>query len=287
MTVQAPEIDDAPNPASRTIGRWSKGYLARHPVTALRTVGGQCVLAVRAAQYLAIDIARGRFPFTEFVEQATFMARTAIVPTMFVAIPLSVTLAIQFSLLAGQLGATSLAGAANGLAVIRQGAPLVAAVLMAAAVGSATGADLGSRAIREETDAMEVMGVSVIRRLVVPRLVASVLISVALTGFTCFIGFLAGYAFTVMLQGGTPGSYTATFSSFATVDDLVLTLLKAVVFGVIVAIISSYKGLDTRGGPAGVANSVNAAVVQSILLLLLTNVLMSQMYLVLFPKTSF
>lgn len=287
MTVQAPEIDDAPNPASRAIGRWSKGYLDRHPVTALRTVGGQCVLAVRTVQYLCIDIARGRFPFTEFVEQATFMARTAIVPTMFVAVPLSVTLAIQFSLLAGQLGATSLAGAANGLAVIRQGAPLVAAVLMAAAVGSATGADLGSRAIREETDAMEVMGVSVIRRLVVPRLVASVVISVALTGFTCFIGFLAGYAFTVMLQGGTPGSYTATFSSFATVEDLVLTLLKAIVFGVIVAIVSSYKGLSTRGGPAGVANSVNAAVVQSILLLLLTNVLMSQMYLVLFPKTSF
>ncbi|MEZ0362377.1 MlaE family ABC transporter permease [Mycobacterium sp. pUA109] len=287
MTVQITATEDASNPATRTVGRWSRGYVDRHPLAALRTVGGQCVLAVRTAQYLCTDLARGRFPFTEFVEQATFMARTAVVPTLFVAVPFSVTLAIQFSLLAGQLGATSLAGAANGLAVIRQGAPLVAAVLMAAAVGSATGADLGSREIREETHAMEVMGVSVIRRLVVPRLAASVLIAVALTGFTCFIGFLAGYAFTVMLQGGTPGSYTATFSSFATVDDLILTLLKAVVFGAIVAIISCYKGLDTRGGPAGVANSVNAAVVQSILLLLLINVLMSQMYRVLFPKTSF
>lgn len=285
--MQASALDAASNPAARAIARWSKGYVDRHPLAALRTVGGQCVLAVRVMQYLFIDIARGRFPFTEFVEQATFMARTAVVPTLFVAVPFSVTLAIQFSLLAGQLGATSLAGAANGLAVIRQGAPLVAAVLMAAAVGSATGADLGSREIREETHAMEVMGVSVVRRLVVPRLAASVLIAIALTGFTCFIGFLAGYAFTVMLQGGTPGSYTATFSSFATVDDLILTLLKAVVFGAIVAIISCYKGLDTHGGPAGVANSVNAAVVQSILLLLLVNVLMSQMYLVLFPKTSF
>ncbi|BBY54945.1 ABC transporter permease [Mycobacterium koreense] len=287
MTAEAFTAPDPPNPATREIRRWSRGYLDRHPIAALRTMGGQCVLAVRAFQYLIGDIARGRFPFTEFVEQATFMARTAVVPTLFVAVPLSVTLAIQFSLLAGQLGATSLAGAANGLAVIRQGAPLVAAVMMAAAVGSATGADLGSRQIREETDAMEVMGVSVIRRLVVPRLVASVLIAIALTGFTCFVGFMAGYGFTVALQGGTPGSYTATFSSFATVGDLVLTLLKAVVFGVIVAIISCYKGLDTRGGPAGVANSVNASVVQSVVLLLLVNVLMSQMYLVMFPKTSF
>ena len=239
--------------ATDRVLRWWRGYIDGHPVASLRTVGGQCVLAVRTFGYLFADVVRGRFPFWEFVEQAVFMARTAVVPTLFVAIPISVTLAI----------------------------------LMAAAVGSAMGADLGSRAIRDETDAMEVMGVSVIRRLVVPRLAASVIISVALTGFTCFIGFLAGYAFTVMLQGGTPGSYTSTFSSFATVDDLVLTLIKAVVFGVIVAIIACYKGLHTRGGPAGVANSVNAAVVQSILLLLLANVLISQMYLVLFPKTSF
>ena len=280
-------VDQRPTAASDTIVSWWKGYIDRHPLMSLRTVGGQCVLAVRTVQYLLADLVRGRFQFWEFVEQSVFMARTAVVPTLFVAVPISVTLAIQFSLLAGQLGATALAGAANGLAVIRQGAPLVAAILMAAAVGSAMAADLGARTIREETDAMEVMGVSVIRRLVVPRLAASVVVAIALTGFTCFIGFLAGYAFTVMLQGGTPGSYTSTFSSFATVDDLILTLIKAVVFGVIVAVVSCYKGLDTRGGPAGVANSVNATVVQSILLLLLANAVISQMYLILFPKTSF
>ncbi|MCV7194500.1 MlaE family ABC transporter permease [Mycolicibacterium brumae] len=282
-------LEQSPNaePPREVIARWSKGYLDRHPVTALRTVGGQCVLAVRACQFLVLDALRMRFPFREFIDQAVFMARTAVVPTLFVAVPISVTLAIQFSLLAGQLGATALAGAANGLAVIKQGAPLVAAILMAAAVGSATSADLGSRTIREEIDAMEVMGVSAIRRLVVPRLAASVVVAIALTGFTCFIGFLAGYAFTVILQGGTPGSYTSTFSSFATVEDLALTLFKAFVFGVIVAIVSCYKGMHANGGPAGVANSVNAAVVQSILLLLLANTLISQMYIVLFPKTSF
>ncbi len=276
-----------PSTAAAEVVRWSRGYAERHPLAALSTVGGQVVLGLRALRYLGADIVRWRFPFREFVEQATFMARTAVVPTLFVTVPISVTLSIQFGLLAGQLGATSMAGAANGLATIRQGAPLVAAILMAAAVGSAISADLGSRTIREETDAMEVMGVSVIRRLVVPRLAASVVVAVALTGFTCFIGFLAGYAFTVVLQGGAPGSYTATFSSFATVSDLVLTLIKAVVFGMIVAIVACYKGLDTRHGAAGVANSVNAAVVQSILLLMVVNVLFTQMYLILFPKASF
>ena len=110
------------------------------------------------------------------------MAGTALVPTLLVTIPVGVTLSIQFAVLAGQVGAESLSGAANGLVVIRQGAPLVAAILLAAAVGSAVSADLGSRTMREEIDAMEVMGVSVIRRLVVPRFAALILVGVALTG---------------------------------------------------------------------------------------------------------
>jgi phospholipid/cholesterol/gamma-HCH transport system permease protein len=162
----------------------------------------------------------------------------------------------------------------------------VAAILLAAAVGSAVAADLGSRTMREEIDAMEVMGVSVIRRLVVPRFAAVVVVGVALTGSATFAGYVVGYLFNVYLQKGAPGSFVATFSSFATVDDFVLALAKAIVFGAIVAIVRCHKGLNTRGGPAGVANSVNAAVVEAILLLMAVNVALSQLYFLLFPRTS-
>lgn len=161
---------------------------------------------------------------------------------------------------------------------------MVAALLMASAVGSAICADLGSRKIRDELDAMEIMGVSVIRRLVVPRLAAGVLIGVSLTGIVCFVGFLAGYLFNVFVQGGAPGSFVATFSSFATVDDLVLTMIKAVVYGAIVAVVACEKGLTTKGGPAGVANSVNSTVVSSILLLMIVNVAFTQLYMILLPR---
>jgi phospholipid/cholesterol/gamma-HCH transport system permease protein len=268
------------------IGAWGRLYLQSHPLQSLRTVGGQVVLGVRTVQYLFIDLFTRRFPLREFVRQAAFMAGTAVVPTVLVTIPVGVILAIQFSVLAGQVGAESLAGAANGLVVIRQGAPLVAAILLAAAVGSAVAADLGSRTMREEIDAMEVMGVSVIRRLVVPRFAAVIVVGVALTGSATFAGYVVGYLFNVYLQNGAPGSFVATFSSFATVDDFVLALVKAMVFGAIVAIVSCHKGLDTRGGPAGVANSVNAAVVESILLLMAVNVALSQLYFLLFPRTS-
>jgi phospholipid/cholesterol/gamma-HCH transport system permease protein len=265
---------------------WSTGYLRRHPLASVTTVGYQFVLGLRVGQYFVLDLVTGRFQWQEFVRQAAFMAGTAVLPTVLVALPIGVTLSIQFALLAGQVGATSLAGAASGLAVIRQGASLVAAVLMAAAVGSAITADLGSRKMREETDAMEVMGISVIRRLVVPRLAAAIMIGVALTGVVCFVGFLASYLFNVYFQNGAPGSFVATFASFATPGDMILALLKAVIFGAIVAVVSCQKGLDTKGGPTGVANSVNAAVVESILLLMVVNVAISQLYAMLVPRTG-
>ena len=275
-----------PGSGTSAIQDWSAGYVRRHPLASLTTLGDQFVLGVRTVQYLFIDLFTGRFQWQEFVRQGAFMAGTAVLPTVLVALPIGVTLSIQFALLAGQVGATSLAGAASGLAVIRQAASLTAAILMAAAVGSAITADLGSRKMREETDAMEVMGVSVIRRLVVPRFAAAIMVGVALTGVVCFVGFLASYLFNVYFQNGAPGSFVATFASFATTGDLIVALVKAVIFGAIVAVVSCQKGMSTVGGPTGVANSVNAAVVESILILMIVNVVISQLYIMMFPRVG-
>ena len=293
MTIQKsaspsgePSKGTAPDAGVQQITDWAGGYVSRHPLASLTTVGDQFVLGVRTIQYLIIDLLTGRFQWQEFIRQGAFMAGTAVLPTVLVALPIGVTLSIQFALLAGQVGATSLAGAASGLAVIRQAASLTAAILMAAAVGSAITADLGSRKMREETDAMEVMGVSVVRRLVVPRFAAAVMVGVALTGVVCFVGFLASYLFNVYFQNGAPGSFVATFAAFATTGDMIVALVKAVVFGAIVAVVSCQKGMSTKGGPTGVANSVNAAVVESILVLMVVNVAISQLYIMMFPRVG-
>jgi len=276
--------DEQPGRARAVVARSLRGYVHAHPVAAIETTGNQAVLGVRCLKYLVLDLFTGRFPWREFVRQGAFMSASAVLPTLLVAIPIGVTLSIQFALLAGQVGATSMAGAASGLAIVRQGASLVAAIMMASAVGSAITADLGSRTMREEVDAMEVMGVSAIRRLVVPRAAAAMLVAVGLTGTTCFVGFFASYLFNVYFQHGAPGSFVSTFSAFATVGDLILALFKAILFGLIVAIVACDKGLRTKGGPAGVANSVNAAVVESILVLMLLNVMISQVYVLMVPQ---
>lgn len=274
------------NDGIREIDDWVAGYVKRHPSAAIATGGSQAILALRTIQTLFVDLFTGKFQWKEFIRQAAFMAGTSVAPTIMVALPIGVTLSVQFALLAGQVGATSMAGAASGLAVIRQAASLVAAIIMAAAVGSAITADLGSRKIRDEIDALEVLGISVVQRLVVPRFVAAILISMALTGLVCFTGFLASYLFNVYFQHGAPGSFVATFASFTTTGDMATAMVKAVVYGAIVGVVACQKGLETRGGSMGVANSVNSSVVESILLLMISNVAISQMYLILFPKTG-
>jgi len=286
ITPEAADENNRRNDGSKEIDKWVSGYVQRHPMAAVTTVGDQTILGLRTIQSLFVDLFTGRFQWKEFIRQAAFMAGTSVVPTIFVALPIGVTLSVQFALLAGQVGATSLAGAASGLAVIRQAASLVAAILMASAVGSAITADLGSRKIREEIDALEVLGIPIIQRLVVPRFVAAILVAVALTGLVCFTGFLASYLFNVYFQHGAPGSFIATFAAFTSTADMILALIKAVVYGAIVAIVACEKGLTTSGGSMGVANSVNASVVESILLLMVVNVAISQMYLIFFPQTG-
>lgn len=233
---------------------------------------------------LFVSIVKRRFPFQEFIRQAAFMASVSAAPTLLVAIPIGIVVAIQVGAVADQVGATSFMGAANGLGIIRQGAPLVTSLMIAGAVGSAICADLGSRTIREEIDAMKVMGVDPMRRIVAPRLLAAMLVSVLLCGFVVFVGFITGYMFNVFAQGGTPGSYVGTFASFAVSADLVVALVKSLIFGLLAAIIACDNGLNTRGGPGGVANSVNSAVVSSAIMLFAVNVIITLIFNTLYPE---
>lgn len=256
----------------------------RHPQQSLETLGRQVSLGREALVQLVVSLIRRRFPYREFIKQCAFMANVSAAPTVLVAIPVAVVVSIQLGALVNQVGATTFIGAVAGLGVIRQGAPLVTSLMIAGAVGSAITADLGSRTIREEIDAMMVMGVDPVRRLVAPRLAAAVLVSMLLCGFIVFVGFATSYIFNVYAQSGTPGSFISSFSSFAVANDLVIAMVKAATFGLLTAVIACDIGLHAKGGPGGVANAVNSAVVTSALLLFATNVILTQLYNTLLPS---
>jgi phospholipid/cholesterol/gamma-HCH transport system permease protein len=218
------------------------------------------------------------FQTREFIDQAWFVASVTIVPTMLVAIPFGAVIALQIGQLTAQLGAQSFTGANSVLAIVREAGPIVTALLISGAGGSAIAADLGSRKIRDEIDAMEVLGISPIQRLVVPRVIACVLVAALLNGLVSVVGVMGGYVFNVVLQKGTPGAYLASFQAFSQLPDLYIGEVKAVVFGLLAALVASYKGLNAGGGPKGVGDAVNQSVVITFILLFITNFIISSIY---------
>ena len=226
---------------------------------------------------------RRPFQFREFIQQAWFIASVTILPTALVAIPFGAVIALQLGNLTRQLGAQSFTGAASVLAIIREASPIVCALLIAGAGGSAICADLGSRKIRDEIDAMEVLGISAVQRLVVPRVLACMVVAMALNGVVSVVGVGGGYFFNVVLQNGTPGAYLASFSALAQIQDLWAGELKALIFGAIAAIVAAYKGLNAGGGPKGVGDAVNQSVVVTFLLLFFVNFVLTAVYLQVVP----
>ena len=229
---------------------------------------------------------RRPFQFREFIQQAWFIASVTIVPTALVAIPFGAVIALQVGGLVAQFGAQSFVGSAAVLAVVQQAAPIATALLVAGAGGSAIAADLGARKIREELDAMMVLGIDPIQRLVVPRVLGAMLVAVFLNGLVSIVGVIGGYFFNVVIQGGTPGAYLASFTALAQMADLWQGLAKALVFGLIAAIVASYKGMNAGGGPKGVGDAVNESVVITFLLLFITNFVMSAIFLQIIPSKA-
>lgn len=227
---------------------------------------------------------RRPFPFGEFVRVAWFIVSVSIVPVILVSIAFGATIALQVGNVSRQLGAQSQTGAAMVLAVVREAAPIATALLISGAGGSAMTADLGSRKVREELDAMEVLAVDPVHRLIVPRILAAVVVAVMLNGFVSVAGVGGGYVFNVLVQGGTPGAYIASFSLLAQPTDLYVALMKAGVFGLIAAMVASYFGMYCKGGPKGVGDAVNRAVVVTFLLIFVANFVMTAIYFALVPQ---
>ena len=235
----------------------------------------------------ALDVGRGLFrrPFQlrEFLQQAWFIASVTIIPTALVAIPFGAVIALQVGGLIKQFGAQSFTGTASVLAVIQQAGPIATALLIAGAGGSAIAADLGARKIREELDAMMVLGIDPIQRLVAPRVLACMLVAVFLNGMVSVVGVAGGYVFNVILQDGTPGAYLASFTALAQLPDVWIGMIKALIFGLIAAIVAAYKGMNAKGGPKGVGDAVNEAVVITFVMLFVVNFFISALYIQLVP----
>ncbi len=248
--------------------------------SAIRETGNMFATACEALRQAPLK----GVPVSEFFDQCWFLARVTTLPLILLSIPFGMVIALEVGSLLQQIGAQSQLGAAMVLAVVREQAPVATALLIAGAGGSAMCADLGSRRIRDEISAMEVMGVNPLHRLVLPRLLAATLVAILLDAVVSVAGIAGGLWFGTHAIHITASSFFATFGELSQMADLVIALVKAGIFGFIAAMVACYKGLYCKSGPKGVGDAVNQAVVVTFILAFFVNFLLTVFYFNFIPQ---
>lgn len=226
---------------------------------------------------LQIFAAVGRRPLAwrETVLQIGFVARVSIVPAMMLIIPYAVLTVFLLNILLTEIGANDLSGAGTALICVTQISPIVTAIVVAGTGASAMCADLGARNIREEIDAMRVMGVDPVQTLALPRTIAATVVSLMLYAAVAVVGLTGCYVFVVYVQHVTPGAFISGLTLVTGLPEVIISVVKATLFGLSAGLIACYKGFSAGGGPAGVGNAVNETVVFSFMALFLINILVT------------
>src|SRR5947209_5278728 len=247
------------------------GYLRDQLTPPLTTIGGfaqMCTLTGKA-------LFRRPFHWAEFIVQTWFITRVALLPTIAVSIPLTVLIVFTLNTLLASFGAADISGAGAALGAVTQLGPLTTVLVVAGAGSTAICADLGARTIREEIDALEVLGIDPIHRLVVPRVAAATVVATLLNGTVITIGLVGGFLFGVKLQNVSGGAYLATLTLVTGLPEVLIATIKAAIFGMIAGLVGCYRGLTTKGGPKGVGVAVNETLVLCVLALFAVNVVLT------------
>jgi phospholipid/cholesterol/gamma-HCH transport system permease protein len=167
-----------------------------------------------------------------------------------------------------------------GLAMVRELGPLMTAIVLAGRSASAFAAEIGTMKINEEIDALSIMGLEPVRFLILPRVIASTLMTPLLTVFAILVGILGG-AVVILSMGHPFSAYYNQVVGFVTWGDFVGGMIKCFVFGVLIAATGCIRGYQTRQGPSAVGEAATRAVVSSIILIAVFDGIFSIIYYVL------
>lgn len=226
-----------------------------------------CVLTAKAL--------KRPFEWREFIWIGWFLMRVSLLPTIAVSIPETVLLIFTLNVLLAEFGAADVSGAGAALGAVTQLGPLVTVLVVAGAGSTAICADLGARTVREEIDAMEVLGIDPIERLVAPRVVAATFVAFLLNGAVITIGLVGGYFFGVYIQNVNAGAYVSTLTLLTGFPEVMISVIKATLFGLIAGLVGCYRGLTVAGGSKGVGTAVNETLVLCVVALFAVNVVLT------------
>ena len=194
--------------------------------------------------------------------------------SLFAGMVLVVQVGKQFA----SISAVAFIGGTVGLSLARELAPLISAVVIAGRNGSAMAAELGTMKVTEQIDALVALSVNPVSYLIIPRVIACVIMLPVLTIFSNIIGLVGGAIVAVSQVGISSAVYFNSVVDNVTTTDFVSGVIKSAIFGLIIGIVSSYKGLSCQGGAEGVGKATTGSVVMIITLLLIFNYFLSSLF---------
>lgn len=246
--------------------------MSAEPVTrSIRALGGFFGMTVD----VLVCIFTTPLAWKEYLAQSWFVARVSLLPAVLMMIPYSIINTFIFNILLREFGAADFSGAGAAFFNVNQIGPLVTVLVTAGAGATAMCADLGARTIRDELDAQRVMGINPIQSLVVPRVLAATTVSVALIGVVILVGMIASFFFCVFVLHVSAGVFVSGMTVVTGLGDVLVSVVKAFLFGLASGLIACYKGISVGGGPAGVGNAVNETVVMSFIVLFTINIIVT------------
>ena len=220
-------------------------------------------------------IIRGKLRPSLTIHQMSFLGVNSLLIVLLTTTFAGMVIALQLAHIAVQYGVGKMVGGSASLAMARELGPMLTAIVVAGRAGSAITAEIGSMKVTEQIDAMEMLAVSPVGYLVVPRVLAMLFMLPLLTLFSDISGLVGGSMVAYETAGIPYPVFWDSVKRMTMTSDLLLGLLKSVIFGLEVAIISCYQGLNTGRGAAGVGKATTGSVVISMVVVFVSNYLLS------------
>ncbi len=253
----------------------------------IELIGSKIVISISSFGDFVVISTKGirsvfKRPFdTEyFLSQCSSVGVSSVPVVLLTSLSVSMVFAVQLAFGFKQFQAEGLASQVEGLAVIRELAPVITGLMIAGRVGSAMAAEIGTMRITEQIDALECLATDPIHYLFVPRFLASIIMLPMLTILSIYISFWGGHVILVNLSSQSSDFYTSEFFKLITTSDLRIALIKAFVFGIIISLVGCWKGYRTEGGAVGVGAAPTSSVVTSSLWILIADFILTKLLLV-------
>jgi phospholipid/cholesterol/gamma-HCH transport system permease protein len=248
-------------------------------------IAKRSLMAVQEYTYLSLhaiaNLVRKPLYLADMIQQADFIGVGSLPIVVLTGMFTGIVLALNSAKTLEQFGSLYLTGTLVSLSMVRELGPVLTSLMVAGRNASGMASELGSMKVTEQIDAMRALGTDPFKKLVTPRVVATVVMLFFLTIISDLVGLVGGWIIAFSMLGLDTSQYWHSAYQTLKYNDVITGLVKPLVFGFIIATVGCFYGMNTKGGTQGVGRSTTQAVVASSVLILAVDAVLTQLFLLL------